>query len=213
GAQKYSSPADATASVTGACRDRAGNVTPRSFGLKYGATAPQVTATAARGPDANGWYDHPVSVGFSGSDGLSGVSSCSAPQSYSGPDSGSVAVNGTCVDSAGNLGVASLALKYDATGPQVAATPARGPDGNGWYNHPLTVGFAGTDATSGIASCSEPTYAGPDAAASSVVGSCTDRAGNASGVSSFGFKYDATAPHVMNAIPVRPPDRNGWFNH
>ena len=38
-----------------------------------------------RGPDANGWYNHGLNVGFSGSDGVSGISSCSSG-SYSGPD-------------------------------------------------------------------------------------------------------------------------------
>jgi hypothetical protein len=34
----------------------------------------------------------------------------------------------------------------------VSAAPA--PNANGWNNSPVTVSFAGTDATSGIASCS-----------------------------------------------------------
>ena len=33
---------------------------------------------------------------------------------------------------------------------------SRAPDSSGWFNHPLSVAFAGPDATSGIASCTQP---------------------------------------------------------
>ena len=43
---------------------------------------------------------------------------------------------------------------------------------------PSAVSFSGTDATSGVASCSASTYAGPDSASAQVPGTCTDVAGN-----------------------------------
>ena len=43
--QTYSGPDDANASVSGSCRDRAGNTTVKVFGLSYDATGPVVTAT------------------------------------------------------------------------------------------------------------------------------------------------------------------------
>ena len=36
------------------------------------------------------------------------------------------------------------------------------PDHGGWYSQPVTFTAAGTDATSGVLGCDEPTYAGPD---------------------------------------------------
>jgi hypothetical protein len=211
-AQTYSGPDSSAASISGTCRDQAGNITAKSFGLKYDATKPVVTATAGRNPDANGWYNHALTVSFAGSDGTSGLDSCAAPQSYSGPDNGSASVNGSCLDNAGNLATASLPLKYDATGPNVAATPARGPDANGWYDRAVSVSFSGTDATAGVASCVAPqTYSAPDDAAASVAGSCRDNAGNVT-PRTFGLKYDATAPQVT-ATPARGPDANGWYNH
>jgi hypothetical protein len=181
--------------------------------IKLDKTAPAVTgASAARAPDANGWYNQPLVVSFAGLDGTSGVEACSAP-TYSGPDSGTASISGSCRDRAGNTSVVgSFPFKYDATAPDVSPTPSRGPDANGWYNRPLAVAFAGSDATSGIESCSTPTYAGPDAAIASLSGSCRDRAGNTSGSGSFALKYDATAPEVTGAVPARPPDRGGWYN-
>ncbi|HEY6742050.1 MAG TPA: hypothetical protein VI110_06795 [Lapillicoccus sp.] len=210
--QTYSGPDGAAASVGGSCSDKAGNTTGASFGLKYDATDPQVVATPSRGADANGWYNHGLTVSFAGSDATSGIASCVAPQSYSGPDGAAASVGGTCSDKAGNVGAGAFGLKYDATAPQsVAGTPGRGPDANGWYNHALGVSFGGTDASSGIDTCTQANYTGPDTAAASVTGTCSDKAGNQSGTASFGFKYDATGPSVSTS-PARSPDANGWYN-
>ena len=209
----YSGPDSANASVSGTCSDRAGNTSASSsFGFQYDETAPVVTATPSRGPDANGWYNHALSVSFAGTDTTSGIDSCVPPQPYSGPDSANASVSGSCVDHAGNPSVRSFGLSYDGTGPTVTATPGRNPDSNGWYNHALTVAFSGTDATSGMDSCVDPqTYSGPDSGAASVSGSCRDRAGNTT-VRVFSLEYDATGP-VVTSTPGRAPDSNGWYNH
>ena len=58
------------------------------------------------------------------------------------------------------------------------------------------VTFAGTDITSGIASCSAPVrYAGPDLPKAAVVGSCRDHAGN-SAEAGHAFPFDASAPKL-----------------
>ena len=209
----YSGPDDATASVNGTCRDRAGNTSvPFPFSFQYDATDPTVTATPSRNPDSNGWYNHPLSVGFAGSDAVSGIESCVPPQTYSGPDSANASVSGTCQDHAGNTGSRAFSLSYDGTGPVVTATPSRAPDSNGWYNHVLTVAFSGTDAMSGLDSCvPAQSYSGPDDPTASVNGSCVDRAGNTT-ARAFGLSYDGTGPTV-SASPGRAPDSQGWYNH
>ena len=162
--QNYSGPDNANASVTGSCTDHAGNSTQRTFGLSYDSTAPQVTgSTPSRSPDSNGWYNHAFTVTFAGTDATSGIDTCTQT-TYSGPDDPTGTVNGTCRDRAGNTSASSaFNFQYDATGPVVTATPSRAPDSNGWYNHALTVGFTGTDATSGMDSCVPPQgYSGPD---------------------------------------------------
>jgi len=84
--------------------------------IRIDATPPTVSGRASRSADVNGWYNHAVSVGFSGSDAMSGVSSCSATN-YKGPDNAAAVVPGTCTDAAGNVGHASLQLAYDSTPP------------------------------------------------------------------------------------------------
>ena len=199
--QSYSGPDSQNASVSGSCVDHAGNTSVRAFALSYDGTAPQAFGAPARQPDSNGWYNQAIRVAFDGTDATSGIDACTAPQVYSGPDAANASFSGACTDRAGNTSAAAtFSLAYDATAPQVAATPGRAPDANGWYNHALTVTFSGVDATSGIDSCTRATYSGPDNPVAFVGGSCRDRAGN-QGTASIAVKYDGTAPAVMMLVP------------
>jgi hypothetical protein len=203
----YAGPDGGGASITASCDDVAGNIGVRGFPLRYDATGPQVTAIPERGPDVGVWYTRPLTVGFTGSDGVSGLDSCVAPEVYDGPDSSFAVVEGTCSDAAGNSGLAALPLGYDATAPQVtAASPSRPPDRNGWYSRPLTVTFAGSDATSGIDACTQASYAGPDDGAASVSGFCRDRAGHHSAATSLALRYDATAP-IISSLTAKAEKR------
>src|SRR5436190_586661 len=140
----YSGPDDGSASVAGTCVDVAGNVSASTtFGLQYDAAGPSVTATPARGADANGWYNHSLSVSYSGTDATSGGVSCVSARTYSGPDDATASVTGSCTDKAGNTTSRTFGLKYDGSAPSVSATAARTPDSNGWYNRALNVSFAG----------------------------------------------------------------------
>jgi hypothetical protein len=184
------------------------------FVIKRDATPPTITGSAlARGPDANGWYDHSIGVNFSGSDSTSGIASCTSV-TYSGPDSGGATVAGTCTDRAGNVSApaSSPQFKYDATPPSVSTSFSRDPDANGWYNHPVGYAATGTDALSGIATCTSGTYGGPDGRGRTIGVTCTDAAGN-SGSAGSTLNYDSTPPSVTGASADRPPDANGWYNH
>ena len=92
--------------------------------IKLDKTAPSVSAAAERQPDANGWYNRPLSISFLGVDGTSGVAGCS-PGHYAGPDNAGASVAGSCTDNAGNLGSASHVFKYDATAPSLLAVTTK----------------------------------------------------------------------------------------
>ncbi len=160
---------------------------------------PSTTALPSRPPDSDGWYNHPVAVAFQGS-AFSGIASCSSTTSYAGPDTQGTTVSGTCVDNAGKTASASLGLQYDSTPPTItSATPSRRPDRNGWYNHPVSFSFSGSDAISGINGCGSVTYGGPASAGAVLTGDCTDRAGNIA-TRTVQIRYDATpAPLAVRA--------------
>jgi hypothetical protein len=90
--------------------------------LRVDKTLPALTgAHPDRAPDANGWYNHPLTVAFQGVDSTSGVAGCSVSR-YAGPTSAAAAVSGTCSDRAGNTSPAqSYVFKYDATPPALRA--------------------------------------------------------------------------------------------
>src|SRR5207248_9258790 len=59
-----------------------------------------------------------------GTEGGSGVSACTAPVTYSGPDSANVSVSGGCVDAAGNRATATATFQYDSTPPTLTDVAA-----------------------------------------------------------------------------------------
>jgi hypothetical protein len=209
----YNGPDTTGTAYPGSCTDNAGNTSPGSFMVKYDATEPtNVAGALARTPDHNGWYNKPVEITFSGQDATSGIKTCTDLQ-YSTPDGDNVTVEGSCTDYAGNSTGASISLDYDSTAPSnVAGTPARPADSNGWFNHPVGITFSGDDTTSGIDVCTSSSYDGPDNGSATVDGSCTDKAGNSTD-GSFALKYDATAPTNVISTPERTPDSTGWYNH
>lgn len=93
-------------------------------------------------------------------------------------------------------------VKVDVTGPSVTVAPARPPDHDGWWNRPVTFGFVGSDATSGVAACDTVTYAGPDSGTAQVSGGCRDAAGNAA-AQSLVIRYDASPPTLtaLRSVP------------
>jgi hypothetical protein len=189
----YSGPDTSSGSFSGSCTDNAGNsASGGSFNFKYDATPPSVGISLSRGPDSGDWYNHPVDFSASGSDNLSGIASCS-----SGTIPGSSGAS--CTDNAGNSASAGVGVKYDASGPSIDSIGFdRPPDSNGWYNHPVQIVFHGSDGGSGIASCTATTYSGPDTGGTTVNGNCRDNAGNTTGGTSAGFKYDSTPPTITN---------------
>jgi hypothetical protein len=133
----YSGPDASSATVSGICRDLAGNASaPTGVALKFDATPPATTAAAERPPDGKGWYRRPVTVRFNGSDGASGVASCTPAVRYAGPDRKDVSLAGSCRDAAGNVSAEqTLTLSYDDTAPKlrsVRARVARGVARVGW---------------------------------------------------------------------------------
>jgi hypothetical protein len=208
----YPGPDGADLTVTRTCTDVAGNSgSGSSPSFDFDDTNPSVTLTPGRGPDHNGWYNAPVLWTPSQTDATSGPDTCDAPVTYSTPDSATASVTRTCADQAGNVGSATATFQFDDTDPSVTLTPDRSPDHNGWYNAAVVWTPNQTDATSGPDTCQAAVnYTGPDSATASVTRTCADQAGNV-GSATATFQFDDTDP-VVNVLPLRSPDHNGWYN-
>ena len=146
---------------------------------------------------ANGWYrgsagGNYIVVHWHVSDPSATTVGCELGLKIMGPTTG---FTSSCSAQSGpETATKSLVVKIDADPPTgVTASLGRSPDVNGWYNHAVGVSWSGSDATSGIASCTSLTYGGPDSASAAVGGGCTDNAGN-SASSPVAISFDATAP-------------------
>jgi hypothetical protein len=165
-------------------------------------TPPVVTYSIDGIAGANNWYrgsahGDNVTVRWSVSDPESPIISstgCDPAIQIPGPTGGE---RRTCsaTSDGGTSTVTTKLIKIDATPPAVSGAASRGPDANGWYNHAVTISFSGSDATSGLAGCSQAAYKGPDNGRASVSGTCTDNAGNV-GSSAVAFAYDSTPPQL-----------------
>ena len=100
----------------------------------------------------------------------------------------------------------SVPIRIDRVPPTGQGfTSSRPPDYGGWFNHPVTLSFKGSDGTSGVAGCDTVGFGGPDGQAVPVSGRCRDRAGNV-GTASYAVAYDATPPGAPRAQrAARPP--------
>ena len=176
-------------------------------------TPPVITyALTPSSPDgANGWYQSNVTLVWSVTDPESAVTMTGCVDQNITADQAATPYSCSATSAGGSSGPVDVTIKRDATPPtDVNGAAARLPDHNGWYNAPVDVTFSGLDATSGIASCTSATFSGPDNAAASAAGSCTDNAGNAAN-GSFALMYDASGPSASLTVTAGTAGANGWY--
>jgi hypothetical protein len=170
---------------------------PGAGGVPGDPTPPVVTPVIFGTLGSNGWYTTTVTLNWTVVDPESIILSTEGcnTRTFTADTPGS---SSTCkAESDGGTTTVTKTVKLDKIAPGVNGSAGRGADANGWYNKPVAVWFWGTDATSGVASCSSAGYVGPDNPAAVVSGTCRDNAGNV-GNGSFALKYDATPPTVTH---------------
>jgi hypothetical protein len=176
-----------------------------ALSIKRDATAPVVTASPDRAPDSNGWYNHLLTVSFSGDDPTSGVASCDPDVPYSGPDTASHSISGHCKDNAGNEGTGSYDFKYDATAPSISAALDRAAAGTGWFNIATgapVLNFTCSDNLSGLADACPSPYTFPDGADQSQSRTIHDLAGNSASAGVEHINVDTVKPTISIAAPI-----------
>jgi hypothetical protein len=174
-----------------------------------GATISRSCLTPPAAADGCGrWYTAPVQVLWSWNPDGAVVAGCS-PEVFR-VDTAHSGITRSCTV---NFPTESATLTkrvtvhVDQTPPTVLApATSRPPDYAGWFNHAVGLAFRGSDAASGIASCTSKTYVGPEGAPARVIGSCRDVAGH-SATRSFPINYDTTPPRPPR-VSVLPGNRS-----
>ena len=121
------------------------------------------TASPTQSPAANGagWNNTDVTVTWNWTANSGGVgidpANCTTTNSTVSLGEGSLTLNATCTDLAGNTGTASYTVKIDKTPPTITANAVRTDStayiAGTWTNQTVTVSFACGDALSGVPLC------------------------------------------------------------
>lgn len=166
-----------------------------SIVVKVDTTGPAVTGEPTSKPAQKGWYNQPLTVAFSGADAVSGISKCTAPLAYGGPDTKSAAVSGSCRNGAGLSTSGTATFKYDSSPPEVTPSVTGTLGANGWYTGDVSVNWSVSDSVSDVDSSSGcgTTPLTSDTAGTTVTCSATNGAGLTT-QRSVTVKIDRSAP-------------------
>lgn len=173
--------------TSGPSCDPNNNCATGSLALSIDKTPPTITATVGPPPNANGWNNTAVMVGFTCSDSLSGLASCNGPITLATEGTG-LSATGTATDRAGNTATATASgIKIDMTPPTITFAGTTGTVGLG---DQVSITCTATDNLSGIDTATCPTVSGPayvfGPGKTTIFASATDKAGNqASAQASF----------------------------
>jgi hypothetical protein len=168
------------------------------------AHADTIAYTISGPPGLNGWYKGPVLVQWTISGLVMPPTNCEQLVSLTKDTRGTtVSCTVTWASDGSTETKTTPPIRIDQTPPvATAATPSRPPDFAAWFNHPLTIAWSGTDNFTANPACTTTTYAGPDNGAATLVGTCSDEAGNVSAPLPFTLAYDATPPTLAPPIGV-----------
>lgn len=203
---------DTTGTVfAGSCTNGAGLTTAAApLTVKVDATAPVVRLSAPAAP-STGWYTAAVTVTPEGTDGTSGIASCSAPVTVQ-PDTAGTTVDGSCRDTAGNEGRAEPStVKVDATNPTAHLVAAGDLGQGGWYTGDVAIDTEGSDTVSDPTACTPRQLVATDTAGVQVAGSCTNAAGLTQEATPLTIKRDASAPVDVHLEVVGTRSQTGWY--
>ena len=197
-------------SYTCTAKDTAGNTTSSTVEVKRDATAPSATFTLDGAQGDNAWFRGPVTVGWTVSDGLSGLDDVKGCVDQVVAGDGRHELTCAVSDAAGNTTHSVALVDIDGSAPVITPDVSGPQKGTEWFTGDASVTWTVTDPTSGVArttGCDDATVT-EDTDGITFTCSATDNAGNGTS-ESVTVKRDATAPVVQSDVSGT---RNGdWF--
>jgi len=203
---------DETAGSTLTCTatNGAGLTSSQSVTVKLDRTPPTIAGSRAPDANAHGWNNTDVTVSFTCTDALSGVSACSSASTLT-SEGADQSVGGGATDAAGNTASTRVSgISIDKTAPEISGSRTPAPNANGWNNTDVTVLFACSDALSGVDSCGPtPQVVSAEGRLQARTGTAIDLAGNSVEATVGFISIDKTGPTITcNASPSElwPPN-------
>lgn len=167
------------------------------------ASTPPVISSSVTGTlGLDNWYTSTPAVSWTVADPESPITSSSGCDPATIAET--VGTTRTCTAiSGGGTSTGTVTVKVDPTAPTISAVATPPANANGWNTSDVTVAFACSDQTSGLAPGSPPTSktVSAEGSAQLVSGACTDNAGN-SASTSVSVSIDKTAPTISIASPA-----------
>jgi hypothetical protein len=192
---------------TATASDRLGNPGNGSVTVKLDKEAPTFNFSKSPAPNANGWNNTNVALGFNCADALSGIKSCTGGGTQILSAEGSnLQVTGTAVDNADNEATNPVTgVNIDKTAPTLTGVPTTAANADGWYSGDVEVDWTAADSLSGVdgAAPADSTITG-EGANLSVTESVQDKAGNLASRTVSGIRIDRVAPTTGATAPT------GW---
>ena len=189
-------------SKTATATDALGNVGRGEVVVKLDKTRPSIDPTREPAPNAHGWNNTDVSVGFTCSDELSGIKSCTGGGTVTVTTEGAGQnIPGTAVDNADNENDDGVTgINIDKTAPVLSGTPTTAANENGWYRGDVTIDWTASDSLSGLDG-DEPSESVIDGEGDALTAteSVKDKAGNGQFTTTAAVKIDRTAPTTSAA--------------
>jgi hypothetical protein len=184
-----------------------------SYVAFFDTQVPTIDANIAGTLGLNGWYTSTVSLSWAeGGTQFPIISTTGCDSATIASDTVGQSFTCAAVGVAGTTS-STVTIKRDTVAPVASSTLAPLPNASGWNKVPVLVHFTGTDATSGIGSCTaDQTVSAEGANQSSAPGTCTDKAGNVSAaVTASGVNIDLTPPVVTGSATTPPNGAAGWY--
>ena len=170
--------------------------------LVPGAAAPTIAPVLTGTLGSNGWYTSAVNLSWSIRSTSPIISQAGCAARTISADTTATGVTYTCtVTNATGTTARSVTVKKDSSTPVTKATVTPTANILGWRKTTTTVTFSGTDAQSGIASCSPAVSLG-QGKGQSAAGQCRNGAGLLNTATATGINVDLTAPGVTLSRPV-----------
>lgn len=193
-ADKYQTDETTGSVFNGSCTNDAGLETKAApLTVKLDKSAPVVTLTPTGKAGDNGWFTDDVTIKTTGVETISTLIGCSDDQSQTDEIAGKD-FYGSCTNSAGLTGNASVNVKLDKTGPTAVLVPYGTLGNDNWFVSDVTIKTEGSDLISSPVVCSVVQSQTTDTAGAAFNGACTNNAGIKTDADPINIKRDATPP-------------------